>query len=213
MGPWPETGVDRRLKRSSILREDVVQILQRVGKWRLILAALLAPAPVAGQVDATREAYFRAVAEFFSMTAAEVSILSEWSLQADEVPVVLFVARRAGVSPDALVALRRSGSPWAQLIERYHLGAGHFHVPLAASADPGRLGRAYERFAEISPDRWDEVRLRDEEMIDLVNLRIIAQTLRMRPGEVLARTTAGVTWVELYGRLIGGANRRPGVVR
>ena len=103
------------------------------------MAALLAPGPGAGQVDTSRDAYFRAVAEFFSMAAAEVAILSEWSLPSDEVPVVLFVARRAGVSPDALVALRRSGSPWAQLIGRYHLGAGHFHVPLAASADPGRI--------------------------------------------------------------------------
>jgi hypothetical protein len=164
-------------------------------------------------VDTSRDAYFRAVAEFFSMAAAEVAILSEWSLPSDEVPVVLFVARRAGVSPDALVALRRSGSPWAQLIGRYHLGAGHFHVPLAASADPGRLGGAYERFAEVSPERWSEVRLRDDEIIDLVNLRIVAQTLRMSPGDVLGRAVPGVTWVDLYGRLIGRDNRRPGVVR
>ncbi len=187
-------------------------MLQRVGKTGLFLVALLVPGTATAQVDAARAAYFRAVAEFFGMPAAEVSILSEWSLPADEVPVVLFVARRAGVSPDALVALRRSGSAWAQLVDRYHLGAGHFHVALAASADRGRLGRAYDRFAEVPPDRWGEVRLRDEEIVDLVNLRIVAQTLRMRPGDVLARASGGATWAELYGRLIGDSDHGPRAV-
>jgi hypothetical protein len=198
------------LNRVSILREDVVQILQSVGRIRLALVAFLTPSLVAGQVDAAREAYFRAVAEYFSMTAAEVSILSEWSLPAEEVPVVLFVARRAGVSPDALVALRRSGSGWARLTRQYHLDAGHFHVPLTATADRGRLSAAYERFAAVPPDQWGGVSLQDGEIVDLVNLRIVAQTLRMRPGEVLARASPGVTWVELYGRLVGDADRSLG---
>lgn len=188
----------------------MVQILQSVGPIRLTLVALLAPSLVAGQADAAREAYFRAVAEYFSMPAAEVSILSEWSLAADEVPVVLFVARRAGVSPDALVALRRSGSGWARLSTQYHLDAGHFHVPLAATADGGRLSGAYERFAAVPPDQWGGVNLRDQEIVDLVNLRIVAQTLRMRPGDVLARAAPGVTWVELYGRLVGDSDRSSG---
>jgi len=201
------------LKRVPILGEDVVQILQSVGVSRLALVALLTPSLVAGQVDAARQAYFRAVAEYFSMTPAEVSILSEWSLPADEVPVVLFVARRAGVSPDALVALRRSGSGWARLIDRYHLDAGHFHVPLSATADRGRLARAYEQFAAVPPERWGGVSLQDQEIVDLVNLRIVAQTLRMRPGDVLTRAAPGTTWVQLYGRLVGDADRRVGAHR
>jgi hypothetical protein len=54
------------------------------------------------------------------------------------------------------------------------------------------------------------VSLQDGEIVDLVNLRIVAQTLRMRPGEVLARASPGVTWVELYGRLVGDADRSLG---
>ena len=74
--------------------------------------------PRAGRVaaqDAAHSDYFRSVARYFSLPASEVSILAEWEIAPDEVPVVLFVARRSGVSPEAVVALRDSGQSWASL--------------------------------------------------------------------------------------------------
>ena len=44
-------------------------------------------------------AYLRAVAEFFRVPASEMEIMRDWRLPADEIPVVLFLANRAGVSP------------------------------------------------------------------------------------------------------------------
>jgi len=187
-----------------------VHIVPGLAKSGGALLALLAMGAGVGQVDSGRQAYFRAVAEFFSMTPAEVSILGEWRLPPEEVPVVLFVARRAGVSPDALVALRRSGWGWAGLVERYHLDATHFHVPLAAGAPAGRLSTAYERFEGTPANRWADVMLEDDEVVDLVNLRVVAQTLQMSPAAVLAESADGSSWVELYGRLIGDHDLRPG---
>ena len=50
--------------------------------------------------------------------SCEVSILADWEIEADEVPVVLFVATRSGVSPEAVVALRDSGQSWGALTAR-----------------------------------------------------------------------------------------------
>ena len=80
--------------------------------------------PVSGQESTAAKAdYLSAVASFFSLPSNEVSILSEWEIPADEIPVVLFVARRSGVSPEALVALRQAGRSWSELTARYRVGS------------------------------------------------------------------------------------------
>jgi hypothetical protein len=149
-----------------------------------------------------REAYFGAVAEFFQLPRTEVGILGDWRLGGDEIPVVLFMARRAGVSPEALVALRGAGRGWAELAQRYGLDAAQFHVPVPDDASAGVLSGAYQRYRTLPATRWSEVELTDSEIVGLVNLRVMAQTLRLSPEEVLRRMPGDGAWYELYARLI-----------
>lgn len=180
-----------------------MRVIRRVG---LVMAvAALLPVPAEGQGGgAEREAYFGAVAEYFALPAAEVSILGDWRLPDEEIPVVLFVARRAGVSPEAVVALRRSGRGWAELARRYGLEADQFHVPLRDGAPAGILAEVYARFRALPVGRWSEVSLGDRDVVGLVNLKVFAQILRRSPEEILARVGQG-SWVEAYLRFIGDA--------
>ncbi len=146
--------------------------------------------------------YFRAVAEFFEIPASEVAILGEWRLPPQEIPVVLYVAGRTGVSPEALAQLRRSGRPWSDLIGRYGLDASHFHVPLSEGADAHGLAAAYRQYRAVPASRWREVTLTDADIMVLVNVRMVAQTLRMPPEQVLAEQARTPSFVDLYARLI-----------
>lgn len=167
----------------------------------LIIAMLLA-APVAAQERAAaRTDYFRAVAGFFNLPPNEIAILSDWRIPADEIPVVLFVARRAGVSPEALVALRQSGSGWSTLAERYRVRASAFHVPVGDDAPTGRLEATYGQFRSTPVGEWGALRLSDDAIVALVNVRVISQSLRLPAERVLAETTAGESFVDLYSRL------------
>lgn len=180
-----------------------MRAIRRVG----VALALVAPWPgsAAAQGGAQgRDAYFGAVAEYFALPAAEVSILGEWRLPDEEIPVVLFLARKAGVSPEAVVALRRSGRGWGELAGRYGLGADQFHVPLGDAAPAGVLADVYARFRALPAPRWGEVALSDRDVVGLVNLKVLSQTLRRSPEEVLARRGQG-SWVQAYLRLIGDA--------
>lgn len=179
-----------------------MRCIRRLGVALLALAAS-APAGAAQGVEASHEAYFGAVAEFFQLPRSEVAILGEWRLPADEIPVVLFVGRRAGISPEALVALRESGRGWAELASRYRLDASHFHVPLPDGAQAGRLNAAYGQFRSLPPARWGEVTLQDADIVALVNIRILSQTLKRAPEVVLAEAGTG-SWADLYARLMGG---------
>ncbi len=167
--------------------------------------AVLASASGAGAQEEgeLRRAYFRAVADFFQMPSGEVSILGEWRLPTEEVPVVLFVARRAGVSSEALVALRRSGRGWSELAGRYHLDAAQFYVPLSDDASAGSLQAAYEQYRSLPTPRWSEVSLGDRNIVDLVNLRLVSQTLRIAPATVLAQAVGAGSWDRVYRALIG----------
>ncbi len=148
------------------------------------------------------DAYFRAVAEYFRLPESEVEILHDWRLLAEEIPVALFVASRAGVSPEALVALRRRGASWSDLAARYRVGADVFYVPLRAGAPAGPLEALYARFRETSPTQWSALPLSDEEIVALVNVRVIAQSTGRDPSEVLRRAADARSYVDVYNRII-----------
>jgi hypothetical protein len=148
-------------------------------------------------------AYYRAVAGYFRVTVEEVTILTEWELQAEEVPVVLFVARRAGVPPDVVVAQRRGGSSWSEVAGRYRMNAGSFYVPFNDGAG-GSLSRAYAQFDQRPEGEWGAIRLEDSEIVSLVNLRVLSQELALAPSRILeARDRAG-DYLTGYGDLTQG---------
>jgi hypothetical protein len=145
--------------------------------------------------------YFRAVASFFNLPANEVAILSDWELDADEIPVVLFVARRAGVSPEALVALRSNGQSWTRLTGQYRVNASALHVPVRDDVPAGALEGAYQAFRGTPVSGWSSIQLSDPHIIGLVNIRVISQSLGLPAEEVLRQTSSGLTYVALHAQL------------
>ena len=168
----------------------------------VFMTALVASTSAQAQErDSARGAYFEAVAGFFRMPPSEVAILGDWEIAPDEIPVVLFVARRAGISPEALVALRRSGRSWSDLIVRYGIGAPALHVPIRDQAPAGALAAAYERYRGTPVADWRTIPLSDADVVALVNVRVIAQTLGLPAEEVIRRTGSVSSYVELFAQL------------
>jgi len=179
-----------------------VRLIQRTGAALLLAAAWATAAAAQATGEAAREAYFKAVAEYFDLPSSEVSILSDWRLPPEEIPVVLYLAVRAGVSPEAVVALRTSGRGWGELARRYRLDAAQFHIPIPDGAPAGALEGAYRGYRSLPAARWRELALDDADIVGLVNLRMLSETLHRAPEEVLAAAGRG-SWVDLYARLMG----------
>jgi hypothetical protein len=182
--------------------------MRRTRRCAVTLLALLSglsalPDRLAAQDDAVA-AYHRAVADHFGVPTSEIQILAQSGLQPEEVPVALFLARQAGVSADALVALKRGGRGWGDLARRYDLGPGVFHVPVEGPVGQGVLAQTYESFRTTPTAEWRGLRLSDEEVIHLVNLRILSEYLAVPPRRVLdARERAG-SYIAAYGALVRG---------
>ncbi|MFH1763984.1 MAG: hypothetical protein ABIF09_07325 [Gemmatimonadota bacterium] len=176
----------------------------------LLLAALFAPARAFGQeVDpGVRAAYFRALAEHFEVPFGEVAIVGDWDLVPDEVPVVLFLSQKAGVSPDVLIGLRRSGRPWREVASRLGLGVGSFHLPLPEDAQLGSLTRAYGEFNGRPSRDWNQIDLDDPEIVALVNLRVLSEQVGVPPLQVLRSREAAGSFVAGFARLRGSTHFR-----
>lgn len=151
--------------------------------------------------SAAQAAYLEAVASYFRLPPSEVTILADWDITPDEIPAILFVAAHAGVSAEALVALRRSGLGWGDLVARYRITAAALHVPVRDEAPTGALSGAYEAYRATPVGEWPSIRLRDQDVIALVNVRVIAQTLGLSAEEVIRQTDSASSYVELFARL------------
>lgn len=166
----------------------------------LALALILAAPAV---TSAQSQAYLDAVSDHFDVARDEVEILSGWGIPDGEIPVVLSISRIAGVSPDAVLALRRGGRSWAELSNRYGVSAARLHVRLPDDADAGVLARLYDEYRSRPSTAWVSIEIRDDEMVNLVNLRFLSTYLSRSPAEVVAALTAAGSPSAALARLRG----------
>ena len=146
------------------------------------------PLPLAAQrrvPGSSIEAYHAAVGRAFPVSADEVGILAEWQLRPAEIVVVLFVAGRAGVSPDAVASLRSSGGRWADVLRRYSVDPGALWISFPAGTDLGPLESTYRTFSETPRASWASIDLSDQVVIALVNIRILAREAGVSTARVL----------------------------
>lgn len=168
-----------------------------------LAAGLMLAVGPAASAEAQESAFLDAVAEHFEVSRDEVEILSGWGPSADEIPAVLFVARSAGVSPDAVMALRRGGRSWAELVNRYGINAARLHVPLPDDADAGVLQRIYGEYRSHPSTAWVSLELRDDEVVHLVNLRFLSDFTGRPPAEVLEALSSAGSAAAAFARLRG----------
>jgi len=128
--------------------------------------------------------YARAVAREYDVAGRELDVLGAWVDHPAELPVLLFIANRAGVTADVVGSLRRSGQSWQRIALRFGLGPATFRVPVGDAVVSGVLARPVREFAKPA-GRWHQIAMTDMEIIALVNLRMLSNQLRASPEEVL----------------------------
>lgn len=156
----------------------------------------------AQQVDPDTEAFYRAMSEHFEVPLDEARTLSRWGLPDDQLPVLLFMARHAGVSTDALAAQKKGGRSWADLADRYAVSTSEFYVSIPDDAGPvPLLAEAYTRFREVPRSEWASIRLSDSEITALVNTGFLSDKLDIPPMRVLQEAERAGSFSAAYPRL------------
>lgn len=174
----------------------------RVGRSFLALAAVaLGTGGAAGQ-SREEQAYLRSAANHFGVAEGEVRVLSQGGAATEEIPVVLYIATGAGVSAEAILALRRDGRSWSEMLRRYGMHAGQLHVVLDPVPAAGPLASAYAAFAERPRSAWHVITLPDQAVVALVNLSFLSEYLELSPDRVAQALTDARSPVEAYRALL-----------
>ncbi len=140
---------------------------------------------------------------YYADHPAAAARLLRMGLPADDVSVTLWLAAAAVADPHAIASARlRTGVGWHELLRAYRVPPRALYVRLDGPAPlRGPFARPYRVLAGRARGP-----LTDQEIRDLVQMRLLTEYYRLRPSRVIAARSAGRSTVEL----ILEADRRSG---
>jgi hypothetical protein len=166
----------------------------------LALAALSVGAPVAQAetrvdigasiVSGDLRGFYLSLCEYYQVPEREVVVLRARYIPDYDIPVVLYIAQRARVAPGVVVDLRLAGHSWMDITLRFGLGPDIYYVPVQRVYGPP-YGNAYGHYKNKNRNDWHTIRLADDDVVNLVNLRFISERYGHPPEEVMRMRSAG----------------------
>ena len=135
--------------------------------------------------------FFLAVGDYFRIPQTEVIIIRERGTPADEIPVVLFIAKRAHVEPEIVMDFRLRNNTWLYTTLRFGLGPEIFYVPVDMVIKDSLYGKAYGYYKHKPRKEWKTIVLSDNDIVNLVNLKLMSEYYRYPPEEIIKMRSRG----------------------
>jgi len=146
------------------------------------------------------QSFYVSVGAYFHVPEAGVVAVKErYRLADEELPVVFFLAARAGVEPSAVVELRLRKMSWWDIGLRFGLNPEIFFVPVAVTRIGPPYGRAYGYYKRLRGQKhWGTVVLYDEDVLNLVNLRFISGHYGIPAERVMEMRGRGSSFLDIH---------------
>jgi len=141
--------------------------------------------------------FYLAVGEYYRVPEREVIVIKQRRIPDEEIPVVFFIAARARVSPAAIIDLRLGGRTWMEIAFHFGLRPDIFYVPVTGEVKGPPYGKAYGHFKNRPKKESGKIMLRDDDVINLVNLKFISEHYGYKPEEVIKMRSEGKNFVAI----------------
>ncbi len=130
--------------------------------------------------------FFLGIGNYFHVPQREVIYVRDRHIPDDQIPVVFFLSQRLSVSPSRIIDLRLSGKSWLDISVHFGLGPDIFYYPIRETVvlHPP-YGKAYGYYKNKPKKDWKHIRLQDDDVINLVNLRFISEHYKYDPEHVI----------------------------
>ena len=151
--------------------------------------------------------FYLAIGEHYRTPLQQVIVVRERHIPDPEIPVVYFLARQARVAPEVIVDLRLHGNSWMDITLRYGLSPEIYYVPVTRAPGPP-FGHAYGHYKKKHRKEWKNLRLDDDDVIELVNVRFLSERYHRTPDEVVRLRTAGNDFYRINDEMRGGERER-----
>lgn len=142
------------------------------------------------------KSFYLAIGEHYRVPEQQVVVVREKRIPDEELPVVFFLATRANVGPDVIVALRLGGKSWLEIVRHYKLSPEIFYVEVTQVSGPP-YGRAYGYFKKHPRSKWREMELSDVDVVNLVNLKFMVDHYKYTPEQVIRWRSDGKKFVTI----------------
>lgn len=141
--------------------------------------------------------FYLSVGDYFRVPEREVVVVHDRGIPYYESPVVFYLASMAHVSPGVIMDLRLSGRSWMDITLRFGLSPEIFYVPV--QIDPGPpYGRAYGYYKKRPRKEWNRIRLSDDDVVNLVNLRFTSEHHGYRSDDVMRMRSSGKNFMSIH---------------
>jgi hypothetical protein len=134
------------------------------------------------------------IGEYYHVPEREVVVVHKRGIHEEELPVIFFIAKRAHVSPEAIVRLRLRGMNWMDITFHYGLSPDIYYVPLRQGHP---YGNAYGHYKRHPRGGWHRGDLRDADIVNQVNLRFISEHHRYAPEKVMKYRSEGRSFITI----------------
>lgn len=141
--------------------------------------------------------FYLAIGDHYEVKEKEVVFVREQKVPDDELPVVFFLSRHAGVAPAIVVKLRLGGKSWMDIAFHYGLTAEIFYVQF--DGDPGPpYGKAWGHFKKKKRTDWGSIRFTDVDIVNFVNLKFVSEKYGHTPAEIVKMRAKGDNFVAIH---------------
>lgn len=144
--------------------------------------------------------FYLSIGDYYEVPQKEVLIIKERRMPDEEIPVVLFIARKARITPKSIIDLRISGKTWGEITVHFGLSQEIFYVPVKEVKGPP-YGKAYGHFKKKPRKDWKSVSLEDDDIINLVNLKFTSEYYNCNPEEIIRMREKGENFININNKI------------
>ena len=145
-------------------------------------------------------AFHAALRDYFKVTEEQVTACQQQNVGDEELPVVFFIAQRANVDPNAVLAVKSSGLNWMQVANHFRVNPRVLFMPLPTNAV---AHSPYEKGYEFYKNHSDRVSLKDADIINFVNLKFLSEAYGCDPREIIQMRGQGKSFGDINAYYFG----------
>ncbi len=157
--------------------------------------------------DGKLDGFYLAISEQYDVSQKEIKHVRAARMSDEELPVVFYLARKANTRPSDIIMLRLKGYTWMEITLQFGLNADIYYVAFDKKPGPP-YGNAYGHFHKHKRKDWGEIRLNDDEIVNMVNLRFLSDHYRRSPDEVAAMRAKGQNFVDINSTIKKAKNKK-----
>lgn len=163
----------------------------------VLLAVLLLGSAVAAD-NPTHDAdqfaqYSETVSRYFRAPAGQIDMVAD-HVNPSEIPVVFYIADRGKVSVEKVVELRGQGETWMEVAADCNLNAADFYIMVVGEIKSKTFAPIFAKYTATPMTNWKSLELTDDEIVNLVNLRLVASQNDYSAYDVMAMYDYYTDW-------------------